>query len=134
MNRLLKIPGSFKDPAAEVYQFNNRIIRTIKKQGAKRYEFMDKHGILKESINKGFLIATKDITNEKEKLSLTDCVYLLEHEKIKYISYPYEWGFYQLQSAALHHLNFQIFLLERNAVLIDASAYNIQFNGNTLIN
>ena len=52
---------------------------------------------------------------------------ILEHEKIDYITYPYEWCFDQLKDAALHHLDFQLFLLEKNCVLIDASAYNIQF-------
>merc|ERR1712167_500446 len=42
-------------------------------------------------------------------------------------SYPYEWTFDQLKDAALHHLNFQIFLLNKNCVLRDASAFNIQF-------
>ena len=35
-------------------------------------------------------------------------------------------GFYQLKML-LYRLNFQIFLLEKNFVLIDSSAYNIQF-------
>ena len=49
------------------------------------------------------------------------------HKKIDYISYPYEWGFYQLKSAALFHLDFQLYLLNKNVKLIDSSAYNIQF-------
>ena len=34
-----------------------------------------------------------------------------------------------MKSAAIHHLDFHLFLLEKNATLIDASAYNIQFIG-----
>ena len=43
---------------------------------------------------------------------------------------PYEWTFNQLKDAAIFHLNLQIFLLEKNAKLIDSSAYNIQFKNN----
>ena len=46
-----------------------------------------------------------------------------------YVSYPYEWSFSQLKAAALHHLDFNLFLLDQGATLIDASAYNIQFIG-----
>ena len=56
--------------------------------------------------------------------------FLLEHKKIPFISYPYEWSFEQLKDAALHHLDFNIFLLEKNFQLSDATAYNIQFIGN----
>ncbi|MBF0272376.1 MAG: class I SAM-dependent methyltransferase [Magnetococcales bacterium] len=45
------------------------------------------------------------------------------------MSYPYEWSFAQLKAAALLHLDFQLFLLAKNAVLTDATAYNVQFIG-----
>ena len=76
------------------------------------------------------MVKTQEISDLKENSLFSKSTYLLEHEIVPYVSYPYEWGFYQLQTAAIHHLNFQIFLLKRNAVLIDASAYNIQFIGN----
>tara|TARA_B110000971_G_scaffold139393_1_gene142531 strand:- start:562 stop:1182 length:621 start_codon:yes stop_codon:yes gene_type:complete len=57
---------------------------------------------------------------------------ILEREKIPYISYPYEWSFSQLRDAAIFHLDFHLFLLENDATLIDASAYNVQFIGSKL--
>ncbi len=130
MNRINKNPGSYKDPAGSIYNYDDKILRTIKNQGIKRYEFIKENNLLDLSIKNKFLIETKEVNELKEKPEFSDAFYILEHECIPYVSYPYEWGFYQLQSAALHHLNFQIFLLEKNAVLIDASAYNIQFIGN----
>ena len=53
---------------------------------------------------------------------------IIEHKKLDYISYPYEWSFEQLKDAAIHHLNFHIYLLKKGATLIDSSAFNIQFN------
>ena len=53
---------------------------------------------------------------------------VFKHKKIDYISYPYEWSFYRLKDAALHHLNLHINLLKNNATLIDAYSYNVQFN------
>ncbi len=60
---------------------------------------------------------------------MAGCAYLLEHDRIPYVSYPYEWGFNQLKSAALLHLDLQLQLLEEDVVLSDATAYNVQFVG-----
>ena len=124
---ILRNPGSFRDPAGQVFEYNGRIIRVIKYFGKKRYDFLLQNKILKESIEKKFLIPTKDVTDEFKHLKIKDACYYLEHERIDYISYPYEWSFYQLKDAALHHLDFQIFLLDKKIKLIDSSAFNIQF-------
>ena len=128
--KLLKNPGSFRDPSGQIYKYNNRIIRVVKEFGKRKYEYIKDKGLIEESIKNNFLINTNEITSEFKDLKSKDFCYFLEHEKLDYISYPYEWGFYQLKDAALHHLNFQIFLLERDAVLIDSSAFNIQFKDN----
>ncbi len=130
MNHLKKNSGSFRDPAGEVYHYNDRIIRIIKQKGKSRYEYIKKNNLIKESVEKNFLIESKEIENKFDNFSSGENCYFIEHEKIDYISYPYEWSFFQLKAAALHHLNYQIFLLEKNAVLIDATAYNIQFKNN----
>src|SRR5690606_22151701 len=54
---------------------------------------------------------------------------LIEHDRVPFISYPYEWSFSELKAAALHHLDLQIDLLKRDVVLSDATAYNVQFVG-----
>ena len=124
---LLKNSASFRDPAGQIYEYNNRIIRIVKKFGKERYELIKEKNIIEESINKNFLINTKDVTEEFKNLKNKNDCYFLEHDKLEYISYPYEWNFYQLKAAALHHLDFQIFLINKDVVLIDSSAYNIQF-------
>ena len=127
---LLKNPGSFRGPSGQVYKYNDRIIRIVKKFGKKKYEYIKEKGLIAESTKNNFLINPKEVNEEFKNFKSEDFCYFLEHEKLDYISYPYEWGFYQLKEAALHHLNFQIFLLERDAVLIDSSAFNIQFRNN----
>ncbi len=127
--KLIKNPGSFRDPSGQVYNFENRIIRVVKKYGKKRFQFLETSKLIEESIQNNFLIESKNVTNEFKDTKNQDNIYI-EHKKIDYISYPYEWGFYQLKDAALLHLNFQLFLLEKNAVLIDSSAYNVQFYNN----
>ena len=123
--------GSFRDPAGKIYYKNNRVFRKLTALGVERFLGLKESGIISRSIKEGFLIETKEIKNEdhdkKNKEEL-----ILEHDKIPYISYPYEWSFSQLRDAAIFHLDFHLFLLENDATLIDASAYNIQFIGSKL--
>ena len=123
-------PGSFRDPAGRIFYYENKILRILNEDGFERYNFIEKNQIIKKAIEKKFLIKTK-LLNEEEKsnINLEKNVAYLEHEKIPYISYPYEWSFNQLKDAAIFHLDFNLFLLEQNATLIDSSAYNIQFIG-----
>jgi ribosomal protein L11 methylase PrmA len=92
------------------------------------YEWVRDRGIFRDSQAAGFLIGTEELT-EGIPEQLRYAPYVLSHQPINYISWPYEWCFYQLRDAALLHLDFQLFLLERDAVLSDASAYNVQFIG-----
>lgn len=55
--------------------------------------------------------------------------YVVEHPRLPFISYPYEWSFGLLKAAALLHLDLQMAALERDISLSDASAYNVQFLG-----
>ena len=121
-----RIWGSFRDPSGVVFKYDNKIFRSVSELGKERY--LSIKNILERSIEYNFLIDTKEINNDDLKKKFNASL-LLEHKKIPYISFPYEWNFEQLRDAALHHLNFQIFLLEHGFELIDASAFNIQFIG-----
>jgi len=58
-----------------------------------------------------------------------DAAFVLEHARLPFISYPYEWSFAALKVAALLHLDIQLAALEKDVALTDASAYNVQFIG-----
>ncbi len=121
--------SSFRDTYGRVYYHNNKIIRTINKVAEKEYEFIRDNQILSKSIQNKYLIETIELDKSKFENEFFDVSYFLESKLIPYISYPYEWSFEQLKAAALHHLKFQLFLFDHNAVLRDATAYNIQFDG-----
>ena len=121
--------GSFRDPFGYVFHKNNSVFRTILSPAKKQYEAIRDKGLIEESIDQGFLIGSKELTSTTVPPELSEAEYVIKHEKIPFISYPYEWSFYQLKAAALHHLKFEHFLLDKGALLRDASAYNIQFVG-----
>ena len=124
-----QVLGSFRDPEAKVFEIDNKIIRAIYQKGESKFKYLREKKIFEKSIDKNFLIETDFLENENLKKDL-NCSFLLKHKKVPYISYPYEWSFEQLKDAALHHLRFNIFLLEKDFELTDASSYNIQFIGN----
>jgi hypothetical protein len=56
-------------------------------------------------------------------------VAVLEHEKIPFISYPYEWSFEMLRDAALLQLDLVLAGLDEGIGLKGASACNLQWKG-----
>jgi ribosomal protein L11 methylase PrmA len=54
---------------------------------------------------------------------------VLEHPRIPFVSYPYEWPFAMLKAAALLTLEIQTTALAAGFTLKDASPYNVQFVG-----
>ena len=128
-NQIKKEDSSFRDNQGNIFYLENKVIRTVNKNGKNNLEYIVNNRILDESIKNNFLINTKLINKDDLPDFFSKFEYILESKLIPFISYPYEWSFEQLKTAALHHLDFQIFLFERGAVLRDASAYNIQFIG-----
>ena len=54
---------------------------------------------------------------------------VLRHERIPFVSYPYEWPFAMLRDAALLQLDLNRRALREDLTLKDASPYNVQFRG-----
>lgn len=128
-NNPIKIASSFRDPKGHVYQLGDKIFRTISSDGIHDYQASRDSGILDELVELNLLIPYTEVTDTK----LTNLPYIpekiLSHPKLNFISYPYEWPFLVLKAAALVHLEIQLRSIEKNIVLSDASAYNIQFQG-----
>jgi hypothetical protein len=53
----------------------------------------------------------------------------LEHDRVPFLSYPYEWTFSMLKDAALLHLDLLEESLKAGWVIKDSTPYNIQFVG-----
>lgn len=120
--------GSFRDPAGKIFYKDNKVFRVLENEGIKRFKFLKSSGLLNDIIQKEFLIECKEISDGEMSFENFKENKIIEHKKLDYISYPYEWSFEQLKDAAIHHLNFHIYLLKKGATLIDSSAFNIQFN------
>ena len=121
-------PGSFRDPGGRVFIDDGRVLRAVYGPNASAYEAARDSGFLDELIEKGSLVASREIELGSHAAGAGGC-YLLEHDKVPFVSYPYEWSFAQLRRAALLQLDLLLEALPRGFTLTDATAYNVQFIG-----
>jgi len=118
--------GSFRDKSGFVFQCENTLYRYIDDTYKHDYAFLKDTGLYDKLVEKELLVP-------HEEASLPDKVFLkppfkiIKPEKVPFITYPYEWCFSQLKSAAILTLQIQNLAFEYGMSLKDASAYNVQF-------
>lgn len=115
-----RITSSFRDPSGYVYTDGNAIKRAINPLYFDQYKALTTSGFYNNLFEKRSLIRHTELSNTETQI-------VIEHQKIPFISYPYEWSFLQYKHAALLTLKIQKEALEHNFTLKDASAFNISF-------
>lgn len=120
------IAGSFRDPAGSVFYKDGIVYRRVNKMAAGDYDHLMRSGLYDSLAKEGLLIPHEEIPLSGPPADL-GLHRLLKPRLVPFISYPYEWCFGQLKSAALATIKIQLRALEFGMSLKDASAYNIQF-------
>jgi SAM-dependent methyltransferase len=69
------------------------------------------------------------VATEQIGASLDGYAAVLRHERIPFVSYPYEWSFSMLRDAAVLQLDLLLEALGEELTLKDASSYNVQWRG-----
>lgn len=115
--------GSFRDPRGRVYNHDGRIFRTITSNAQSDYRKLVESGLYSRLVDKRWLTAAVELRTSDEQ---TEAL-VVEHERLPFVTYPYEWTFSQLKAAALHQLDVHLEALNHGLTLSDASAYNVQF-------
>jgi ribosomal protein L11 methylase PrmA len=113
---------------------DGRVFRTIEESALERFEVVSSSGILDRLAAAGRIVSTREVDSRDIPAGVLDDLprtrrRVVEHERVPFISYPYEWPFALLKRAALFFLDLYLSLLESKFVLCDASAYNVQFLG-----
>lgn len=121
--------ASYRDPSGYIHILDGRVLRTVTEHGRENYEAVRSSGLLRDLMDKGMVVSTEELTPSQARQTGLDAAYVLEHERLPWISFPYEWTFSALKKAALLQLDLQLIALERDIALSDASAYNVQFVG-----
>jgi hypothetical protein len=120
-------PASFRDPAGFVFINNGLLLRQVNLCHKDDYDCLMRSGLYDELLQAQLLIPHREI-----EIAAPDPAHaykIIEPDRIQFISYPYEWCFSQLKSAALATLDIQRRALARRMSLKDCSSFNIQFVG-----
>ena len=122
-------PSSFRDPSGSVFYRDGRVLRCLDAKGAADWEALKSTRFLAEMMADGRVIPTSEVPLEDVPSVRNEPVAVLEHERIPFISYPYEWTFGMLRSAALLHLEILAAALDEGFTTKDGYSFNIQFRG-----
>src|SRR5579862_6841338 len=82
---------SFRDPSGAVLRYQGRILRTVKPEGTADLEGFLATRTAREAMESGKLVRSVRISPAEVPELALDADYLLEHERIPFPSYPYEW-------------------------------------------
>ncbi len=120
-------PGSFRDPESRVFYAGDEVYRALSADGLSDFEALQASGLLDDprvvpTERAGDTAALKD-------LLVHEPAAVLKHERIPFVSYPYEWTFSMLKDAALVQLDLLLAALDHDLVLKDSTPYNVQFEG-----
>lgn len=115
-------PGSFRDPASHIVFDGDRVLRLLDDRGLKAWKALADSDFFARGTADGRLIASSETPYDGQ-----DAAAALEHPRIPFISYPYEWTFSMLKDAALLQLGLLEDALSDGLTIKDATPYNIQF-------
>lgn len=116
-------PGSFRDRNGSVHYREGRVLRTLSPHAYANWQRLRNTAFFATHSASGSIVGTTDCG------PLPEGGGLLEHARIPFISYPYEWPFGMLKDAALLHLELMRDALREDFVLKDSSPYNVQWRG-----
>ena len=112
-------PASFRDPESRiVYSAEGEVLRELSPRGREDWEALERARFFRRALEDGRVVATEEVEPG-----------VLRHERLPFVSYPYEWPFEMLREAALLQLGLLEEALDDGFVLKDASPYNVQWRG-----
>jgi len=124
-------PGSFRDRTSRVFLADGRVYRTLNSEALAAWRRVSGESFFQEMMTSGRIVHSAEVSIDGfARLELpSDVAGILEHERIPFVSYPYEWSFGMLREAALLHLQILPRAIRSGLILKDASPYNVQFRG-----
>ncbi len=120
----MREPGSYRDRNGAVFYQGDRVLRTVSPTALANWGRLRDSALFAKRAALGQIIGTRDAD-----VTIPGAAGVLEHDRVPFVSYPYEWSFGMLQDAALLHLALMQDALAEGMILKDASPYNVQWRG-----
>jgi hypothetical protein len=124
-------PGSYRDRDGRVfYDPAGGICRSLSTRALAEWEIVSKTKFFRQAIEDGRIVATHRLNEIPPSLQESDAwAGALTHQRVPFVTYPFEWSFSMLQDAALLHLDLLQSALDEDITLKDGTAYNVQWFG-----
>ncbi len=134
MDKIVPETSSFKERDARVFIKGGKVYRALSKKAFEQWQAVKNSKAYTQLLSDGKIIDTIETKLNVESFIVDDLekekwVAFLEHKKVPFVSYPYEWSFYMLKDAALLHLSIMEAILPENLILQDATPFNVQWIG-----
>lgn len=123
--------GSFRDRLGRVYIQDNAIYRGLSQSALSDWEALSSTQFFPAAMKDGLVVATETTTApniDTSELPESWAGYL-KHERLEFVTYPYEWPFDMLKDAALQQLDLMEWALSEDMILKDATPYNTVYRG-----
>jgi hypothetical protein len=121
-------PGSFRDPLSRVYVDGDAVWRGLSEAGLADFEAYAATDAYRAAQADGRLVATTAVPVSEAPIDAS-WAGALRHERLRVLTYPYEWAFSMLRDAALLQLDLSRAALAEGVLTKDATSYNVQFDG-----
>ena len=123
--------GSFRDRKARVFYHQGSVYRALSKGALSDWDALSATHFFSCLSDAGKIIRTEEVNSieSSEIQPPGQWAGVLKHERIPFISYPYEWSFGMLKDAALLQLELLLGALNEDLILKDSSAFNVQWRG-----
>ena len=94
MVSLIRSTESFRDRSGEIYfDGGGHIYRSVNRAAAANYEILKDWSFFERATAAGFFVGGREVDVSSLKSETNDAHYLIEHPRLSFISYPYEWSF-----------------------------------------
>ena len=121
--------GSFRDRSGRVFRRHGQVFRALGHDGLQDWDAVSQKAFVQTAIQSGCIVQTKTVVDVVPPDTEFDCAAVLQHATIPVITWPFEWSFNMLRSAALLTLQLLEQALTEDAILKDATPFNVQFAG-----
>ncbi len=140
VDQITPLPASFRDPAGSLFRIDGRILRVVNPIGVADLNAFLQSQAAQRLIAVGSIVGTRVLPEMQTRELLTNAEVqslfearsgqmVVEHERIAFPSFPYEWPPEMLHAAGLLTLDIAQALLPEGLGLKDGTPYNVLFRG-----
>lgn len=119
--------GSFRDRSGRVYHAGGEVFRGLDAAALANFRSLATTEFFRAFAARGEIIGTEECSGPPVLPSDTTWAGWLRHQRVPFVTYPYEWTFGMLRAAAMLQLRLLEAALGEGWTMKDASPYNVQF-------